>query len=60
MHAVGVVRDLDQRFSESDLRGDPIGVLGDAAFEAAYARGRTLSQADAITLAIGAAGPDPG
>ena len=28
MHAAGVVRDLDQRFSESDLRGDPIGVLG--------------------------------
>ena len=34
--------------------------LGDAAFEAAYARGRTLSQADAITLATGAAGPGPG
>ena len=34
--------------------------LGDAAFEAACARGRTLSQADAITLATGAAGPDPG
>ena len=34
--------------------------LGDAAFEAAYARGRTLSQADAITLATAAAGPDPG
>jgi DNA-binding CsgD family transcriptional regulator len=33
--------------------------LGDAAFEAAYARGRTLSQADAITL-VGTAGPDPG
>jgi hypothetical protein len=28
VHAAGVVRDLDQRFSESDLRGDPIGVLG--------------------------------
>ena len=25
---MGVVRDLGQRFSESDLRGDPIGVLG--------------------------------
>jgi DNA-binding CsgD family transcriptional regulator len=34
--------------------------LGDAAFEAAYARGRTLSQADAIALAVGVAGPDPG
>jgi len=34
--------------------------LGDAAFEAAYARGRTLSQADAITLAASAAGPGPG
>jgi predicted ATPase/class 3 adenylate cyclase/DNA-binding CsgD family transcriptional regulator len=33
--------------------------LGDAAFEAAYARGRTLSQADAITLATAAAEPDP-
>ena len=32
--------------------------LGDAAFEAAYARGRTLSQADAIALATAAAGPD--
>jgi DNA-binding CsgD family transcriptional regulator len=34
--------------------------LGDAAFEAAYARGRTLSQADVIALAVGTAGPDPG
>jgi predicted ATPase/class 3 adenylate cyclase/DNA-binding CsgD family transcriptional regulator len=34
--------------------------LGDAAFEAAYARGRTLSQADAIALATAAAQPDPG
>ena len=34
--------------------------LGDAAFEAAYARGRTLSQADAIALATAAAGPDRG
>ena len=34
--------------------------LGDAAFDAAYARGRTLSQADAIALAIAAAEPDPG
>jgi len=33
--------------------------LGDAAFEAAYARGRTLSQADAIALATAAAPPDP-
>ena len=34
--------------------------LGDAAFEVAYARGRTLSQADAIALATAAAEPDPG
>ena len=34
--------------------------LGDAAFEAAYRHGRTLSQAGAIALATGAAGPDPG
>jgi len=34
--------------------------LGDAAFEAAYARGRTLSQAGAIALAVGTADPDPG
>jgi DNA-binding CsgD family transcriptional regulator len=34
--------------------------LGETAFEAAYARGRTLSQADAIALATAVAGPDPG
>ena len=34
--------------------------LGDAAFEVAYARGRTLSQADAVALATAAAEPDPG
>jgi predicted ATPase/class 3 adenylate cyclase/DNA-binding CsgD family transcriptional regulator len=34
--------------------------LGDAAFEAAYRHGHTLSQADAIALATAAAGPDPG
>jgi predicted ATPase/DNA-binding CsgD family transcriptional regulator len=34
--------------------------LGDAAFEAAYARGRTLSQADAIALATAVAESDPG
>jgi predicted ATPase/class 3 adenylate cyclase/DNA-binding CsgD family transcriptional regulator len=33
--------------------------LGDAAFEAAYTHGRTLSQADAIALAAAAAEPDP-
>jgi predicted ATPase/class 3 adenylate cyclase/DNA-binding CsgD family transcriptional regulator len=33
--------------------------LGEAAFEAAYARGRTLSQSDAIALASAAAEPDP-
>ena len=35
-------------------------MLGDAAFEAAYRRGRTLSQVDAIALATAAAEPDPG
>ncbi|HEY6309786.1 MAG TPA: LuxR C-terminal-related transcriptional regulator [Streptosporangiaceae bacterium] len=34
--------------------------LGDAAFEAAHRHGRTLSQADAIALAVSTAGPDPG
>jgi predicted ATPase/class 3 adenylate cyclase/DNA-binding CsgD family transcriptional regulator len=34
--------------------------MGDAAFEAAYTRGRTLSQADAIALATAAADPSPG
>jgi predicted ATPase/class 3 adenylate cyclase/DNA-binding CsgD family transcriptional regulator len=34
--------------------------LGDAAFEAAYARGRALSQADAVALATATAGADPG
>jgi predicted ATPase/class 3 adenylate cyclase/DNA-binding CsgD family transcriptional regulator len=33
--------------------------LGDAAFEAAYSRGRTLSQADAVALATAVGGPDP-
>jgi predicted ATPase/class 3 adenylate cyclase/DNA-binding CsgD family transcriptional regulator len=33
--------------------------LGEAAFDAAYQHGRTLSQADAITLAVGTAQPDP-
>jgi DNA-binding NarL/FixJ family response regulator len=33
--------------------------LGEAAFDAAYARGRTLSQAEAIVLAVGTARPDP-
>ena len=46
------LRDRDQ----ARLRG----TLGDAAFEAVYARGRTLSQADAIALATAAAGPPPG
>ena len=31
VHAVGVVRDLDQRFSGSDLRRDPVGVFGTGA-----------------------------
>jgi DNA-binding CsgD family transcriptional regulator len=35
-------------------------MLGDAAFEAAYRRGRSLSQADAIALAAATAEPDPG
>jgi predicted ATPase/class 3 adenylate cyclase/DNA-binding CsgD family transcriptional regulator len=34
--------------------------LGEAMFNAAYARGRTLSQADAIALAVGTAQPAPG
>jgi predicted ATPase/class 3 adenylate cyclase/DNA-binding CsgD family transcriptional regulator len=33
--------------------------LGPAAFDAAYQHGRTLSQADAITLALATAQPDP-
>jgi non-specific serine/threonine protein kinase len=46
------VRDRDR----AQLRA----TLGDAAFEAACRYGRTLSQADAIALATGAAGSDPG
>ena len=34
--------------------------LGEAAFDAAYQHGRTLSQADAIALALSTARPDPG
>ena len=34
--------------------------LGEAAFDAAGRRGRTLSQADAIALAVGTVQPDPG
>jgi DNA-binding CsgD family transcriptional regulator len=34
--------------------------LGEAAFEAAYRHGRTLSQADGIALAVGTAEPDSG
>jgi predicted ATPase/class 3 adenylate cyclase/DNA-binding CsgD family transcriptional regulator/tetratricopeptide (TPR) repeat protein len=34
--------------------------LGEAAFDAAYQHGRTLSQVDAIALAVGIAQPDPG
>jgi predicted ATPase/class 3 adenylate cyclase/DNA-binding CsgD family transcriptional regulator len=34
--------------------------LGEAAFDAAYARGRALSQADAVALAVGTAQPAPG
>ncbi len=34
--------------------------LGEAAFDAAYSRGRALSQADAIALAVGTAQPEPG
>jgi predicted ATPase/class 3 adenylate cyclase/DNA-binding CsgD family transcriptional regulator len=37
-----------------------IGELGQAAFDAARQHGRTLSQADAVTLAEGTAQPDPG
>ena len=34
--------------------------LGEAGFDAAYRRGRALSQADAIALAVGTAQPEPG
>ena len=34
--------------------------LGEAGFDAAYSRGRALSQADAIALAVGTAQPEPG
>jgi predicted ATPase/class 3 adenylate cyclase/DNA-binding CsgD family transcriptional regulator len=34
--------------------------LGDAGFEAAYSRGHTLSQVDAVALATAVAEPDPG
>ena len=34
--------------------------LGEAAFDAAYAHGRTLSRADAVALALGTVRPDPG
>jgi predicted ATPase/class 3 adenylate cyclase/DNA-binding CsgD family transcriptional regulator len=34
--------------------------LGEVAFDAAYTRGRTLSQADAIALAVSTVQPDPG
>ena len=34
--------------------------LGEAAFDAAYQHGRTLSRADAIALALSTAQPDPG
>ena len=36
------------------------GLLGAAAFDAAYQHGRGLSQADAVALALSAAPPDPG
>jgi predicted ATPase/class 3 adenylate cyclase/DNA-binding CsgD family transcriptional regulator len=48
----GALRDRDR----AQLRAR----LGEAAFEAAYRRGRTLSQADAIALATAAAEADPG
>jgi non-specific serine/threonine protein kinase len=50
---------LDLRLRTSDharLRD----ALGEAAFDAAYQHGRTLSQADAIALALSTARPDPG
>jgi predicted ATPase/class 3 adenylate cyclase/DNA-binding CsgD family transcriptional regulator/tetratricopeptide (TPR) repeat protein len=54
-------RELTMRASgHARLRG----ALGEAAFDAAYARGRTLSQAEAIALAMSTAAgtvqPDPG
>jgi predicted ATPase/class 3 adenylate cyclase/DNA-binding CsgD family transcriptional regulator len=49
---------------ELDLRASSharlLGALGQAAFDAAGQLGRTLSQADAITLALSTARPDPG
>jgi predicted ATPase/class 3 adenylate cyclase/DNA-binding CsgD family transcriptional regulator len=49
--------------TESRLRGRDHArlraTLGEAAFEAAYRHGRTLSQAEAIALAVAAAEPDP-
>jgi predicted ATPase/class 3 adenylate cyclase/DNA-binding CsgD family transcriptional regulator len=37
-----------------------LGLLGQATFDAGCQVGRTLSEADAIALAMGTAGPDPG
>jgi predicted ATPase/DNA-binding CsgD family transcriptional regulator/tetratricopeptide (TPR) repeat protein len=49
---------------ESGLRASDharlLAALGQAAFEAAYSRGRTLSQGEAIALALDAARADPG
>ncbi len=44
-----------RRRDQARLRG----ALGEAAFETAYARGRALSQAEAIALAVGTAQPAP-
>jgi DNA-binding NarL/FixJ family response regulator len=50
--------------NESKMRASDhdrlLAMLGQAAFDAAYTRGRALSQADAIALAVGTAQPDPG
>ena len=51
------VRELKMRASGHALLRD---ALGEAAFDAAYQGGRTLSQADAIALAVGTVPPDPG
>jgi len=69
---LGVGRPADQQYERSGRAFEAIeaglrdrdhaqlrATLGDAAFEAAYRHGRTLSQADAIALATAAAEPDP-
>ena len=51
--------DVDERLRASH-RARLRDALGEAAFDAAYQRGRSLSQADAMVLAVDTAQPDPG